>query len=121
MCLVSFLLLFFSILLKHFMGYDCDGIYPLVYNSNADDPNFLDRQDDEESEYPNEDYDDDDFLARRRADQRRLHERKMVGRWRKIMTFAWAGLILFWLTVFYGFVFQEMYLFTKVTVSICRI
>lgn len=54
-----------------------------------------------------EDYDEDDFLARRRADQRRLHERKMVGRWRKIMTVGWAGLLIFWLVVGYGFLFQE--------------
>jgi predicted Zn finger-like uncharacterized protein len=54
-----------------------------------------------------EDYDEDDFLARRRADQRRLHERKVQGRWRKIMTIGWSGLLIFWLVVFYGFMFEE--------------
>jgi predicted Zn finger-like uncharacterized protein len=53
------------------------------------------------------DYDEDDFLALRRADQRRQHERQALGRWRKIMTFGWAGLILFWLIVAYGFMFQK--------------
>jgi len=54
-----------------------------------------------------EDYDDDDFLARRRADQRRQSEREVVGRQRKIFTIALGGLVLFWVLVFYAFIFEQ--------------
>lgn len=74
--------------------------------SKSDGPDTDSLADDEDYE-DDEDYDEDDFLARRRADQRRLHERKIVGRWRKIMTAGWAGLLIFWLVVGYGFIFQE--------------
>jgi len=54
-----------------------------------------------------EDYDDDDFLARRRADQRRQSERDASDRRQKLVTFAWGGLVLFWVITFYVFVFEQ--------------
>lgn len=54
-----------------------------------------------------EEYDEDDFLGRRRADQRRQSERQSLGRMRKLMTFGLGGLIVFWLLVFYVFMFQQ--------------
>lgn len=54
-----------------------------------------------------EDYDDDDFVARRRADQRRQSERDASERRQKLVTGAWAGLVLFWVITFYVFVFEK--------------
>ena len=45
--------------------------------------------------------DDDDFLARRRGEQRRLAERDAAGRKRRIVTALWALLLLFWVAVGY--------------------
>ena len=58
-------------------------------------------------DFEDEDYDEDDFLVRRRADQRKQSAREIKGRRRKIMTGAWAILIIFWLAVLYAFVFQK--------------
>jgi len=58
-------------------------------------------------EFDDEDYDEDDFLVRRRADQRKQSEREIKGRRRKIMTGFWAALLIFWLVILYTFVFQK--------------
>lgn len=54
-----------------------------------------------------EEYDDGDFVARRRAEQRRQAERETVARERKLMLVGWAALILFWVTTFVGLVFMR--------------
>ncbi|MEX0299345.1 MAG: zinc-ribbon domain-containing protein [Kordiimonas sp.] len=62
---------------------------------------------DTDDDYDDEDYDDDDFLARRRADQRRQSERDASERRQRLVTGAWAGLVLFWGITFYVFVFEK--------------
>lgn len=54
-----------------------------------------------------EEYEDGDFVARRRAEQRRQAERAYVARKRKLMLFGWLALILFWLFVLFATVFMR--------------
>ncbi|TNE61745.1 MAG: hypothetical protein EP335_15095 [Alphaproteobacteria bacterium] len=52
-------------------------------------------------------YDEDDFLARRRAEQRRDAERGALARQRRIVTVGWALLMVFILSVLYVLVFMQ--------------
>ncbi len=72
------------------------------------DEGVADKDDIDTDDYDDEeDYDDDDFLARRRADQRRQSERDASERRQRLVTGAWAGLVLFWVITFYVFVFEK--------------
>ncbi len=54
-----------------------------------------------------DDYDEDDFLARRRSEQRRQSERDAKARKRKLLTVGWGLLVVFWLVVLYLLVFMK--------------
>lgn len=54
-----------------------------------------------------EEYEEGDFVARRRAEQRRQAERAAVARKRKLILFGWVFLVLFWLVTLYSLVFMR--------------
>ncbi|NVJ97757.1 MAG: zinc-ribbon domain-containing protein [Alphaproteobacteria bacterium] len=56
---------------------------------------------------PDGEYDDGDFVARRRAEQRRQAERDHVARKRKLILFGWIALIALWLFVLFAAVFMK--------------
>ncbi|MFC3050458.1 zinc-ribbon domain-containing protein [Kordiimonas pumila] len=66
---------------------------------------------DEPSDDPEVDEDDedygDDFLAKRRADQRRQNARESADRQHKLIMGGWIALLLFWLITFYVLVFEK--------------
>lgn len=75
-----------------------------------DDPAVSAPEDGSEDGYDDddyEDYDEDDFLARRRADQRRQSERDASDRRQRLVTVGWGALVVFWLITFYVFVFEK--------------
>jgi predicted Zn finger-like uncharacterized protein len=81
------------------------GVSAALEKSLGDD--FTDEFSSADSEDDDDEYDEDDFLAHRRADQRRQSAREGLGRERKLMTVMLGGLIAFWLLVFYVFIFEE--------------
>ncbi|PCI60115.1 MAG: hypothetical protein COB37_09695 [Kordiimonadales bacterium] len=56
------------------------------------------------------DYDEDDFLAARRADQRRQGERAAQGRKRKLIAFGWFSLVVFVLAAIYFAIFPTAFM-----------
>lgn len=84
------------------------GIHDAVRDEYGDDFGLDGDDDDVEHEgYDSEEYDDGDFVARRRAEQRRDAERAAQSRKRKLLVFGWAFLVVFWLSVLFGAVFMK--------------
>lgn len=85
------------------------GIAAVAREAFGDDFDLNGEKDDtgSEDDYDGEDYDDGDFVARRRAEQRRQSERATVARERKLMLVGWGALILFWIVAFVGIVFMR--------------
>ncbi len=63
--------------------------------------------DDDDTGEEDEDYDAGDFVARRRAEQRREAERKAQARKRQLLVVGWGLLVVMWLTVLGGLVFMQ--------------
>ncbi len=67
----------------------------------------LDDDEDHDAGEEDEDYDAGDFVARRRAEQRREAERRAQARKRQLLVVGWGLLVVMWLTALGGLVFMQ--------------